>query len=292
MELRNLRAFAEVARCGGFSAAARAIGSTQSTVSKAVSQLEHDCGTKLVQRLGRGLSLTEAGELVRKRAETMLKERELLVAELADLQGLLRGRLRLGLPVLASGVLFAAKVAAFRKQHPQVQLQLTEHRTSLLEEGVRKGEIEIGATLLPVPRDFAWRLIHVDTMMVLLPNEHPLAKARELSLQQLAKEQTILLEEGFAVNALVRSAYRRLHLRLRQSGTTGNVDFTLAMVASGMGIAFLPKILLGSRPHPAVRAIAVRREDLEWQLAAIWRKSDALSAAARRWIELVELRKA
>jgi len=264
------------------------MGSTQSTVSKAVAQLEHDCGTRLMQRLSRGIRLTEAGEIVCRRALGMLGEQENMITELASLRGMLRGSLRLGLPVLASGALFGPKVAAFRKEFPQVRLHLSEHRTSRLEEDVRTGAIEVGATLLPVPRDFAWKLVHVDTIMAVLPRTHSRARSRELTLRDLADDPVVLLEEGFALHSLVRTAYRRRRLRLQVSGTTANVDFSLAMVAAGLGIAFLPRILLGSRPQPSLRLVPMAGDDIEWRLAAIWRKDEPLSPPAARWIERLD----
>src|SRR5262249_8856964 len=98
MELRTLRAFVEVVRQGGFSQAAKAVFATQSTISKAVKQLEDEVGMPLLDRIGHRSRLTSAGEIVYRRALTMLTEREDLSAELDDLRGLKRGVLRLGLP--------------------------------------------------------------------------------------------------------------------------------------------------------------------------------------------------
>ena len=107
MELRTLRAFVEVVRQGGFSQAAKVVFATQSTVSKAVKQLEEELGLPLLDRLGHKSRLTAAGEIVYRRAVRLLAEREDLEAELKDLRGLKRGTLRLGLPPIGSSMLFA-----------------------------------------------------------------------------------------------------------------------------------------------------------------------------------------
>ena len=98
MELRPLRALVEVVRQGGFSQAAKTIHATQPTVSKAIKQLEDELGMPLLDRQVYPPRLTEAGEIVYRRALSMLAERDDLRAELDALRGLQRGVLRLGLP--------------------------------------------------------------------------------------------------------------------------------------------------------------------------------------------------
>src|SRR5712671_2317219 len=107
MELRALRAFVAVVREGGFSRAAKVLFATQSTVSKAVKQLEDELGLLLFERIGHRSKLTTAGEVVYRRAVAMLVEREDLVAELDDLRGLKSGTLRLGFS-LGSSLLLAS----------------------------------------------------------------------------------------------------------------------------------------------------------------------------------------
>ncbi len=91
MDLRNLRALVEVVRQGGFSQAAVVLFATQSTVSKAVRQLEDEVGMPLLDRIGHKSTLTPVGEAVYRRAVRMLTEREDLLTELDDLRGLKRG---------------------------------------------------------------------------------------------------------------------------------------------------------------------------------------------------------
>jgi DNA-binding transcriptional LysR family regulator len=287
VELRNLRAFVEVARCGGFTAAARALNTTQSTVSKAVQQLEHDCGVSLIDRLGRGIRITEAGGIVLRRAANIQSEEENLESELAELRGLQRGRLKLGLPVLASSVLFAESVAAFRKRYPGIEVELQEQGSRRLEEGVRKGEVEIGASLQPISEDFSWRSIRDEPLMALLSVQHPLSGRSSLRLEELAATPTILFEEGILLNSVIQAAYRQRKIPLIDAGRSGNTDFIMAMVAAGLGVAFLPRIIIESRDHHSLRAVEVEDLDMWWKMALIWRRDRVLSPAARRWLEMV-----
>lgn len=288
MELRNLRCLVELTRAGGFSAAARALHVTQSTVSKSIRQLEDDCGAPLVDRRGRGLlRLTDAGEIVLRHATNMLSEQEHLAAELAALRGLQRGQLKLGLPVLASSVLFAESVAEFRKRYPGIEVQLQEHGSRLLEELVRTGEFEIGATLQPIHEDFDWQPIREEPLMALLSIEHPLSGRSTLRLAELADTPTIMFEEGILLNSVITAAYRRRKMTLVDAGRSGNTDFIVAMVTAGLGVAFLPRIIVASRDHRSLRVVEVEDKDMWWKMALIWRRGRALSPAARRWLEMV-----
>src|ERR1700761_6308257 len=113
MELRTLKSFVEVVRQGGFSQAAKVMFATQSTVSKAVRQLEDELGLPLLNRIGHRCVLTAAGEIVYRRTLAMLAVRDDLATELDELRGLKRGVLRLGLPPLGSNILFAPVFAAY-----------------------------------------------------------------------------------------------------------------------------------------------------------------------------------
>src|SRR5258707_12448715 len=97
LDFRRLRLFVEVVRQGGFSQAAKVVFATQSTVSKAVKQLEDELGMPLLDRVGHRSTLTAAGDMVYRRALRMLADRDDLLAELDELRGLKRGILRLGL---------------------------------------------------------------------------------------------------------------------------------------------------------------------------------------------------
>lgn len=287
MDFRSLEVFAEVVRQGGFSAAAKALNTTQPTVTKAVQQLEHDCGAVLLDRLTRGVRLTSAGETVLRRATAMMTEREHLLAELADQRGLQTGRLKLGLPTLGSSTLFAPLFAAFRKRYPGIEIDLHEHGSKRLEEAVRAGEIELGVSLRPIPDDFEWSAVCDEPMMALLPPGHPICGRSSIKLTEIAHDPIILFEQGFALNGIIAAACRRRRFALREAARSGHADFIIALVAAGLGIALLPRIVVAARNPLSVETAFVDEPDLRWQPGFIWRKDATLSPAANRWLALV-----
>lgn len=287
MELRNLRAFIQVVEQGGFSAAAKVMGTTQPTVSKAINQLEHDCGAPLLDRLGRSVRMTPAGEMVYRRGVTMLVERENLLGDLADLKGLKRGQLKMGIPPLGSAPLFASLISEYHKRYPEIEIQLREEGSHRLKEAVLSGEIELGASLLPVGEEFDSQKMRDDPIMVIVPAGHPLAIANSLKLVQLANIPFILFEAGFALNSLILDACQGRGFTPIESTRSSHSDFITALVASGLGIGFLPKLVVSLQGNLAVRAIPLNECDVRWKLGLIWRRHANLSVAAQSWIELV-----
>ena len=290
MELRHLRAFVEVARQGGFSRAARTLFSTQSTVSKAIGQLEAELGEALFERLATGVRLTGAGELVYARAVAMLAEGEHMVAELADLRGMVSGRLRLGLPIFGSARLFAPLFAQYRQRHPGVEIELLEQGSARLEEAVLAGEVELAVSLLPVPDAFAWQPVCDDPMMAVLWADHPLGGRASLKLTELAQTPLILFEQGFVLNARIETACRARGFAPEPAARSSQVDFIIALVASGLGVALLPRILTEGRDLAPLHVALVDETDLRWRAALVWRKGARLSPAARAWLALARER--
>lgn len=284
MELRTLRAFVEVIRQGGFSAAAKSLFSTQSTVSKAIRQLEDELGAPLIDRVR--IAPTAAGEIVFRRAQAILAERDDLLRELDDLRGLKRGALRLGLSPIGGGALFAPLFAVYRTRYPDIDIRLQEHGSKRLEELLEQGELDLAASLLPVGDDFAFQPVKTEPMVALLPPGHPAAGRAEVDLEAIGETPVILFDAAFAVNRLIADAYRRRGRTPTVAARTAQVEFMVQLAAAGLGVAFLPRLIAAEHPHPAVRQALLAEPGTDWRLALVWRRTAFLSAAARAWLDL------
>ena len=185
MDLRTLRTFVEVVRQGGFSRAAKAVFLTQSTVSKAVKQLEIELGVTLLDRKGHRTTLTADGDVVYRRALRILAEQEDLNTELNELRGLKLGTLRLGFPPVGSSELFAPVFAIYRSRYPGVDTRLVEYGGERLKEVLLSGEIEVAASLLPVSDEFEYQSVANEPLVILLPAKHALARKKSIDLVSL-----------------------------------------------------------------------------------------------------------
>jgi DNA-binding transcriptional LysR family regulator len=287
MELRTLRAFVEVVRQGGFSQAAKTVFATQSTVSKAVKQLEDEIGVPLLDRIGHSSKLTAAGEIVYRRAQRLLAERDDLIAELGELRGLKSGTLRLGLPPVGSDTLFAPLFAIYRKRYPGIDIRLVESGGERLMEVLLSGEIELAASLLPVSEAVEWKHVQREPMFVLLPADHALSRRRSVDLVALREQPFILFESGFALNRIILDACHRRGFEPTVVARSSQIDFIVELVGTGMGVAFLPRMLAEQRKHTSVARVRLVEADTDWHIAMIWRRDAYLSHAAKAWLDLV-----
>ncbi|WP_458736758.1 LysR family transcriptional regulator [Pseudomonas chlororaphis] len=288
MNLRTLRAFVEVVRQGGFSQAAEVVSLTQSSVSKAVKTLEDELGMPLLNRIGHKSHLTAAGEIAYRRALMLLAERSDLIAEINDLRGLKRGVLRLGLPPVGSGALFAAMFAAFRLRYPQIDIELIEHGSKRLCESLEGGEVDLAALLMPIHEDFDYQEVRREPLMVLMPVAHSLAKRKHVDFQALADSPFILFEAGFALNAMILAACERKGVVPKVTARSAQIDFIVDLVGAGLGVAFLPRMLAHKHLHPGITLVPLDAADTDWHIALAWRKNAHLPPAAVAWLDLAK----
>ncbi|QXX73748.1 LysR family transcriptional regulator [Methylovirgula sp. HY1] len=286
MQIRTLRIFAEVVRQGGFSQAAKTVFATQSTVSKSVKQLEDELGVPLLDRTGHRSTLTSAGEIVYRRALKILAERDDLLAELDELRGRKRGTLRLGLPPVGSSILFAPLFAIYRGRYPGIDIRLVEHGSQRLEEILAAGDIDLAASLLPVSDDFEWQDVATEPLVAILPRSHPLADEPSTDLAHLRDFPFILFEAGFGLNKIILDACRRRGFEPTIVARSSQIDFILELAAAGLGVAFLPQMIVAQRSHIAAACVVLAEPQTEWHLAMIWRRGAYLSHAAQAWLDL------
>ncbi|THU03796.1 LysR family transcriptional regulator [Lampropedia puyangensis] len=289
MRTRLLEMLVQVVRTGSFTAAAQATHATQSTVSKAIQQLEQEVGAQLLERSVAPLRPTAAGEIVLAHAHSVLEDLKRMDEELAQLQGLQRGVLRLGLPPIGSARLFAPLFVTYRKRFAHIEIHLEEHGSRHLEQLLLAGEIELAATLLPVSEVLQSQFVFQSRLMAVLAVDHPLAHRAQIALAELADTPFIFFEAGFALNAQLQQACRLQGFEPQEATHSGQIDFVMALVAAGYGVAFLPEIMVQGRVQPQTRFVPLApAEGTVWQLALVWPKKRQLSPAAQKWLALAQ----
>lgn len=288
MEFHQLRSFVEVVRQGGFTQAAKTLHATQSTISKQVAQLEQRLGVLLLERNGPNLRLTDAGTLVLRRADELLRLRQDLYSELDDLSQLARGELRLGLPLLGGEVMFAELFAAYRQRYPNIVVRLFEGGSKLMEEALLRGELDIGGSLTPNDPALAFQPFCNEPLDVLLPEAHELAGSDGIALAQLKDAPFLLYQQSFTLNDRLLLACRQAGFTPREVGRSGQADFLAALVAAGQGVVLLPRIVARTLERPGLRRVPLVEPDLRWDIAFVWRQGAYLSRAAQAWLDLLK----
>ena len=284
IESRRLRVFVEVVRQGGFSRAAECLHATQPTVSKAVQQLESELRVQLLDRVGRRIALTAAGNLVYRRAVALLAQNDDLVAELAELRGLKSGVLRIGFPRLGPSALLARMFALFRRRYPGIEVALGVHSGQKMRELVRAGELDLGVLGYPIEAEFERQEICSEQLVVLLPREHPAAARPAVMLGRVAGMPVIMPDEDSIVYKIINAAYQRAGITPRVAARCHDADLMFELVAAGLGVAFLPRVLAHRHRNHAVRSVALKDPACQWSVAFCWRRGAHVSAATQAWL--------
>ncbi|HEY3004553.1 MAG TPA: LysR family transcriptional regulator, partial [Kribbellaceae bacterium] len=181
MNFAWLEVFREVAARGSLTAAGQALGYTQSAVSRQVSALEKATGARLLDRLPRGVRLTEEGRCLLAHAEALLERRRAAQDELDALRELGAGRLRVGAFDSADATLVPRAMAGFRATYPKVALSLVEEITAAQLDRLHNGELDVAVVSayrhesLDVDRLELHHLLD-DPLMVALPAGHEMAR--------------------------------------------------------------------------------------------------------------------
>jgi len=289
MDIRHLQYFVEVARAGSFTKAAQNLYVTQPTISKMVKTIEDELGVALLDRSGKRMELTDAGEVIFRQAETIVKSFEQLSTELDDLMQLKKGHVRIGLPPMVGSHFFPKIIGAFRDRYPLVTIHLVEDGAKKIEAAVGDGSLDIGVVVLPTDEEKFHSFSFVnEPLMVLLHPANPLAGRDRLSLTELAQESFVLFREDFALHDRIIAECVRSGFQPRIVCESSQWDFIREMVAANLGVTLLPEPICRGLDESRVRAVPLTEQTIPWHLGIIWRKDRYMSFAAKEWLRFTK----
>ena len=257
-----LRVFVEVAARGSFTAAAPALGYTQSAVSRQISSLEDEAGTALFDRLPRGVRLTESGRRLLPHAQAVLERLDTARQELTDLQELATGRLRVAAFATADAALVPQAIATFQRRYPDVHVTLREGFTSGLLELLGAGEADVAVVSYPTVQHldgFDLRKIRDDFMYVGLPPDHRLSRKRQVRLTDLQNENWIAgssRPEDTLISACLRNGFQP-----RIGFVARDWMAKQGFVAAGIGITLIPS-LAAEAVRPDIKLVRIHSDDV------------------------------
>jgi DNA-binding transcriptional LysR family regulator len=196
-DLRQLEIFRKVVELESFSKAAEVVLLAQASVSERIANLENMLGLKLLDRLGRRVVPTRAGELLYKHALNLLEMKRIACAEMEDFLGIRRGEVRIGGSTIPGEYILPKVMGLFGQNHPLLVLTLVIADSSEIETKVLEGDLELGVIgRKPDQRNFAINPLWHDELVIAVPPRHRWAEREEISLEELTGEPFILRESG------------------------------------------------------------------------------------------------
>jgi LysR family hydrogen peroxide-inducible transcriptional activator len=245
MELQQLRYLCAIADTGSFSRAAEACHVAQPSLSQQISKLEDELGTRLFDRLGRSVRLTDAGRTFLPHARTVLQQTELARSEVEGRRKDARGTVIVGVIPTIAPYYLPERIGAFVRRFPEATLRVIEETTPLLVESLRSLAVDIAVLSLPLRhREFDVAPLLTERLYAALPPDHPRAGAAGISLRELREERFVLLRESHCFRDIALAACHRARLDPRVAFESGQFSSLLGMVAAGVGVSVVPEMAI------------------------------------------------
>jgi LysR family transcriptional regulator, hydrogen peroxide-inducible genes activator len=245
MEFQQLRYLCAIADTGSFTRAAEHCHVAQPSLSQQISRLEDELGSRLFDRLGRSVRLTDAGRAFLPHARAVLHQTELARSEVDGRRRDARGTVTVGVIPTIAPYFLPKRIAAFARRYPDATLRIVEETTPVLVESLRSLATDVAVLSLPLRhRDFDIVPLLTEPLYAALPPSHPRADAASLSLRDLREDRFVLLRESHCFRGIALDACLRARVDPRIAFESGQFSSLLGMVSAGVGVTLVPEMAI------------------------------------------------
>jgi len=276
MELAQLRVFMQVAAHLHVSKAARELHMAQPAVSRQIRELERACGgIALIQKVGRNVQLTEAGEVLFAHAQRIMAEVAVAQSAMQARVGAHAGRVRIGTPPTIGVRLLPRALAQFHQHHPAIELRIHQASTVQLVHQLDGGEIDLAVVTLPIPQR-GHRIVALfdEPLVLVMHHQHPLCQKANLTLADFAEESFLLYPVGYEMHDVIMAACKQAGFAPKVAIDGGDVAMLLRVAEAGLGVAIVPQLAL--RGDEALFVSQLQQPRLSRQMALICRNDRTL----------------
>lgn len=304
MLLKELTYILAVEKYGTISKAAEHLYISQPALSKYIHTLEETLDIKLLENVGRGVILTDAGKYYAQAAREMMDVYDAMSKNLLHSDNMIRGSLRFGISFPRSPVILPEVIARFHREYPNVEIVLFEENSSNLESQLASGIIDLIAAKGPVNSYYKFASLPLVTEEFLLGlSEHHPAVSRAvpsegapypwLDLRELSDTCFLLLKPGHHTRFMSDGLFKEIGFSPAQSIVTANVETAMGMASVGLGAVFLPSFftLKDSQFHPGLRYFSVGTRPMErtyMDFCIMFRQEMHFTKYAKRFIQIMQ----
>ena len=284
--LRQLEIFVAISKTESVSRAAEALSLSQSATSTALSELERQFDLQLFDRVGKSLRINETGQQLLPRAVELLDRAK-------EIENLLQGHagfgyMRIGATLTVGNYLATILVARFLQEHPESRIQLQVHNTSTIVQQIANHELDLGL----IEGDCNHPDIEVqpwiaDELVVFSAPNHPLAKQRKVSMEQLLQEDWILREKGSGTRETFDRAFHSHHSKLKIRLELEHTEAIKRAVESGLGIGCISRLALKDAfRRGSLVPISTPNLNLSRFFYFLWHKQKYQTTGIREFLDL------
>ncbi len=249
MDLWRLHIFCKVVELRSFSKAGSSVYLSQPTVSSHIKDLEDHFECKLIDRLGREVAPTKAGELLYGYAAKMMALKENAERALAEFQGLVRGHLTIGGSTIPGGYILPPLLGKFKQAYPQVTVTLIESDTAGIIQDTMEGRVELGIVGAKAREiQLVQEKVMDDKMYLIVPKGHKWAAAGHVKLEELIKEPFIMREPGSGTRKSIEQVLDKSgHWsgQLNVVAEMGSTEAVRQAIKAGVGVSILSECAVG-----------------------------------------------
>lgn len=240
LDSRQLLAFAALARCQSFTRAAKELFLTQSAVSHAIKSLETELGSRLVDRAGRRVTLTQAGEQFLPHAERILREMDAARAGLDALSRWGHGRLRVGASTTACEYILPTVLREFKQSFPKCEIAIEPGDHAQQLRLLQENTIDLAVTLAPeTTGEFEFVPLFEDDLQFVTSPVHPWAREGAVIRESIPNETLVLYNKSSTTFRRVSEYFREERIALGHYIELGSMDAIKELVKIGLGVGVL-----------------------------------------------------
>jgi LysR family transcriptional regulator, salicylic acid-responsive activator of bsdBCD len=288
MDLRQLAYFLAIAEEGNITRAAERLHIAQPPLSQQLKLLEEEFGVVLMERNTRKIQITDAGRLLQTRAKQILELTEKTAKELKDLKEGFQGTLSIGTISSAGETLLPLKIQSFHEKYPGVDFHIRESGTFEILELIKGGVVELGIIRTPLNQDIFEYINLPDEPMVAGALGDLFWDGNRGCLELTGLEGKPLLMHNRYTNN-IEEACRKAGFEPRIVCRIDDTRSMLSWANTGMGIAIIPRDMIGLLPDAKLNYREIKEESLVTRTVIIWMKNRYLSAPARHFLETFKL---
>lgn len=288
LDSRQLRTFVTLARTGSFTHTAKEVFLTQSAVSHSIKALEADVGCRLLNRVGKKISLTLAGEQLLQQAERILHDMTTTRAALKKLGKWGETQLRVGASISTCQHLLPGILREFKREHPHCRLLLEAGDSPVLTEAVRQQRIDLGITLAPQNEPLLeFQPLFTDELVFIVDPRHPWAKAGTVQRSEIPQQNYILYSRNSHTFRAVEGYFRAEGMVLNTVMELGSVETIKELVKIGVGVSVLATWIAGQELREgSLVALPLGRRKLRRNWGVVHRQRRPLSLPEADFVQL------
>lgn len=286
MSIQKYMAFIKTVEYGSFTKAAQFLDYTQSGISHMINDLEKEWGVALLERDRSGVRITSDGLKILSFARQVCEANHKLLTMIDELHGLKSGLIRIGTFSSVATHWLPNMIKTFQTKYPNIEFELLLGDYTEIEGWIIEGRVDFGFLCLPTKSDLESIFLEEDRLLVILPENHPLADCKRFPIKSLLQDPFMLLAKGSKNE--ISEIFEKNKIIPNIRFTTWDDYAIMAMVENGLGISILPELILQRIPYkivlkelevPAYRKIGIVMKD-----------SKTASLAVKRFLDYIQYR--